>query len=79
LTAVFTLLGLAGGWLLWSSGQSAARRWLLLAALAILLRLILFSSMENPEPRYLVEFFPFLSILGGIAIARVSQTSKPAP
>jgi hypothetical protein len=31
----------------------------------------LFSAMENPEPRYLVEFFPFLSILGGIAIARV--------
>jgi hypothetical protein len=79
LTAVFTLLGLAGGWLLWSSGKSAARRWLLLAALAILLRLILFSSMENPEPRYLVEFFPFLSILGGIAIARVSRTSKAAP
>jgi hypothetical protein len=50
----------------------------LLTALAIVLRLILFSSMENPEPRYLVEFFPFLSILGGIAIARVPKlTNKP--
>jgi hypothetical protein len=73
LTAIYTLLGLAGGWLLWDSKKFAARRWLLLTALAILLRLILFSSMENPEPRYLVEFFPFLAILGGIAIARVPR------
>ena len=74
LTGIYTLLGLAGAWLLWDSRQSAARRWLLLVSLAIVLRLILFSSLENPEPRYLVEFFPFLTILGGIAIARV-----PAP
>ena len=71
LTAIYTLLGLAGAWLLWDSKKFDARRWLLLTALAILLRLILFSSMENPEPRYLVEFFPLLAILGGIAIARV--------
>jgi hypothetical protein len=76
LTAIYTLLGLAGGWLLWDSKKFAARRWLLLTALAILLRLILFSSMENPEPRYLVEFFPFLAILGGIAIARVPLSSQ---
>jgi len=78
LTAIYTLLGLAGGWLLWASRKSEARRWLLLVALAIGLRLILFSSMENPEPRYLVEFFPFLATLGGIAIARVPiLTRKP--
>jgi hypothetical protein len=71
LTAIYTLLGLAGAWLLWDSRKFAARRWLLLVSLAITLRLILFSSMENPEPRYVVEFFPFLAILGGIAIARV--------
>jgi hypothetical protein len=76
LTAVYTLLGLAGAWLLWESRKFAARRWLLLVSLAIVLRLILFSSMENPEPRYLVEFFPFLAILGGIAIARVPRLLK---
>ncbi|MDX6404332.1 MAG: hypothetical protein QOH70_1787 [Blastocatellia bacterium] len=70
LTAIYTLLGLAGAWLLWDSRKFTARRWLLLVSLAIALRLILFSSMENPEPRYVVEFFPFLAILGGIAIAR---------
>ena len=76
LTAVYTLLGLAGAWLLLESGGFEGRRWLLLTTLAIALRLILFSSMENPEPRYLVEFFPFLAILGGIAIARVSKLIK---
>jgi hypothetical protein len=76
LTAIYTLLGLAGAWLLLESGGFDGRRWLLLTVLAIVLRLILFSSMENPEPRYLVEFFPFLSILGGIAIARVPKFSK---
>jgi hypothetical protein len=78
LTGIYTLLGLAGGWLLWASRKVDARRWLLLVSLAIALRLILFSSLENPEPRYLVEFFPFLAVLGGIAIARVPKfTNKP--
>jgi hypothetical protein len=78
LTAVYTLLGLAGAWLLLEAGSLEGRRWLLLTTLAIVLRLILFSSMENPEPRYLVEFFPFLAILGGIAIARFPKfMSKP--
>ena len=76
LTGIYTLLGLAGAWLLWSSQKFAARRGLQLVCLAIGLRLILFSSMENPEPRYLVEFFPFLAALGGIAIARVSKPNK---
>src|SRR6185503_10992876 len=71
LTAVYTLLGLAGSWVLWRARTFTARRGLLLVALAIFLRLVLFSSLENPEPRYLVEFFPFLSILGGIAIAKI--------
>ncbi len=70
LTAIYTLLGLAGAWFLWASGKFEARQWVLLVGLAIVLRLILFSSMENPEPRYLVEFFPFLSVLGGIAFGQ---------
>lgn len=68
---MFTMLGIAGGWRLYGSKDFAARRWLLLAALIIFLRLAFFSTMENPEPRYTVEIFPFLSILGGIAIGRL--------
>ncbi|MDX6383306.1 MAG: hypothetical protein QOK48_879 [Blastocatellia bacterium] len=77
LTAIYTLLGLAGAWLLWSSREFASRRWLLLVTLAVVLRLMLFASMENPEPRYLVEFFPFLAVLGGIAVARAPIFNKP--
>jgi hypothetical protein len=76
LTGVYTLLGLLGGWLLWRSRKFAARRWLLLAALVIFLRLAFFATLENPEPRYVVEFFPFLSILGGIAIARMPRLRR---
>ena len=68
---IYTLLGIAGGWRLWRSPEFASRRWLMLAALMILLRLAFFSTKENPEPRYTVEIFPLLAILGGIAIARL--------
>lgn len=70
LTWVYTILGVLGGWFLWRAG-SESRSWLLLAALIIFLRLGFFSTLENPEPRYTVEIFPFLSILGGIAISRI--------
>ena len=76
LTAVYTLFGLAGAWVLWRSRKFEAREWLLLAALAIGLRLMFFSSLENPEPRYVVEFFPMLSVLGGIAIARLAVSTR---
>jgi hypothetical protein len=71
LTALYTLLGLSGAWVLWGSGSFQPRIWVLFTVLAVLLRLILFSSLENPEPRYLVEFFPFLSVFGGILIGRL--------
>ena len=76
LTGVYTLLGGLGGWLLWRSRRFAARRWLLLALLIIFLRLAFFATLENPEPRYVVEFFPFLSILGGIAIVHITYALK---
>jgi hypothetical protein len=76
---IYTLLGLAGGWVLWRSPDAAARRWLLLVFLMIFIRLAYFSTMENPEPRYTVEIFPFLAILGGIAIARLVKVRQRAP
>ena len=76
LTAVYTVLGLLGAWFLFESGKFAARRWLLLVVLAMGLRLALFSWIENPEPRYVVEFFPLLSVLGGIAIAMLPTVRR---
>jgi hypothetical protein len=76
LTAVYTLLGIAGGWFLWRAGSFISRQWVLLAALMIFLRLGFFATLENPEPRYVVEIFPFLSILGGIAALRIGALLK---
>ena len=72
LTFLYTLLGVTGGWFLWSSGLFSARRWLLLAGLMIFLRIGFFATLENPEPRYVVEVFPFLAALGGIALTRLT-------
>ena len=80
LTWAYTLLGVLGGWILWSSRNFAARRWLLLAGLVIFLRLAFFSTIENPEPRYVVEIFPFLAVLGAFALTRIiSKDSSSAP
>lgn len=72
LTWLHTLLAIAGAVFLWLTRDGASRRWLLLAFLMTLPRLVFFSTLENPEPRYVIELFAFTSILGGIAIARFS-------
>jgi hypothetical protein len=72
LTFIYTLLGFAGAWFLWQTRTFSARLWVLLAGLMVFLRVGFFASLENPEPRYLVEVFPFLCILGGIAAGRIS-------
>jgi len=65
LTFLYTGIGLAGGWLLCREKRS--RRWLLLLVLLIIPRLAFLSSMENPEPRYAVEFFVFVMAAGSLA------------
>lgn len=76
LTWIYTLLGIGGCWVLWRTRRAEARRWVLLTALIVILRLGFFSTLENPEPRYVVEFFPFLSIMGGIAISYLFHAIK---
>jgi hypothetical protein len=39
----------------------------------VFLRIGFFATLENPEPRYVVEVFPFLSALGGIAVVRIKD------
>lgn len=68
LTAVYSLLGVIGGWMLWRSGD---KRWLLMVALLIFLRLGFFATLENPEPRYTVEIFPFLILVGAAGLSVV--------
>lgn len=76
---IYTFLAVVGCWLLWQSKEFAARRWLLLGVLLIGLRLILFGFYEAPESRFVMELFPFVSILGGIATVRVIESFKPKP
>lgn len=65
LTVYYTCFGLIGAWLMWR--EKPARRWLLLLALLIVPRLALLARMENPEPRYIVEFFAFVVPAAGRA------------
>jgi hypothetical protein len=71
LTLLYTVLGIAGAWFLWQRRELEVRQWLLVAGLMIFLRIGFFATLENPEPRYVVEVFPFLSIFGGIAAVRL--------
>ena len=69
---LYTLLGLAGAFFLWRTRDGESRRWLILVALMVLPRIVFFSTVENPEPRYVVELFAFITVLGGIALARIN-------
>jgi hypothetical protein len=68
LNLIYLLLGVAGLCLkprLWS--------WMLVY---FLLRSALLATVEAPEARYTLEFFPMLFVLGGIAIARLISNRK---
>ena len=67
LTLLYTGLGVAGAWVMWKHADS--RPWLLMVALLMLPRIAFLSSMENPEPRYVVVLFAFVSAAGGVALA----------
>jgi len=73
LTWVYTLLGVIGGVMLWRSGE---RRWVLMVGLLIFLRLGFFASLENPEPRYTVELFPFLIMVAGAGLDRITGCTR---
>lgn len=74
LTALYSLLGVVGAGLLWLSRDRSVRVWVLLAALVIVVRLGFFATLENPEPRYTVELFPFLVILAGAGWSRLARS-----
>jgi dolichyl-phosphate-mannose-protein mannosyltransferase len=76
LTWIYTLLGAIGAWLLWRSRDPNARRWVVLAVLLMFLRLGFFATLENPEPRYVVELFPFLIMLAGAGVSTIKGSAK---
>jgi hypothetical protein len=76
LTWIYTLLGVAGAWLLWRTHDFAARRWVIMTGLIVFSRLAFFATLENPEPRYVVEFFPLLCVLAGVATIRIAVAAR---
>jgi len=76
LVAIYTIGGLAGGYALSTIRSGYGRLWLLLITLFVVLRLGFLSTLENPEPRYVVEFFPFLAALSGIGVAHFLKRSS---
>jgi hypothetical protein len=67
LTWMYTLLAALGAWVMWRGGDS--RAWLLMFALLLLPRIAFLSTLENPEPRYVVELFTFLMAAASLALA----------
>jgi 4-amino-4-deoxy-L-arabinose transferase-like glycosyltransferase len=74
LTWIYTLLGVIGMEILRRSRRT--RRWILLALMLTLPRLAFLSMLENPEPRYVVEYFPLVAALGGVAIAGIGGAGR---
>jgi len=73
LTLLYTVLTLAGCAVFWRHKPS--RVWLLFLALLILPRIAFLSTLENPEPRYVVELFAFLAAASAVAIAAATPRS----
>jgi predicted acyltransferase len=72
---LYTFAGLAGLRRLW---RSDSVQWLLLVLLMTLPRLGFFSTIENPEPRYVVELFAFTAILGGLWLGQYRSKKRDA-
>jgi 4-amino-4-deoxy-L-arabinose transferase-like glycosyltransferase len=73
LTLLYTILMLAGCVIFWRDKQ--ARVWLLFLALLTLPRIAFLSTLENPEPRYVVELFAFLAAASAIAVAAATPST----
>jgi hypothetical protein len=77
LTGFYTVVGVIGaGALLRARGEGW--RWVCLLVLLVGLRLVLLVQLDHTEPRYVVEFFPFLCVSGGVAAAEVFARRRPA-
>jgi predicted acyltransferase len=74
---IYTLLAIGGIVVLWRwSRHCNSLNWLLLILLMALPRIVFFSSVENPEPRYLVELFVFTAVLGGLFAGSESRRDE---
>jgi hypothetical protein len=71
---IYSVLAVAGMLLLLFSGSPRSRLFVVMLLLIALPRAVFISRLEDPEPRYFVEYFIFASVLAGIALSRISIT-----
>ena len=69
LNLIYTFLSFAGLWALYKTRKTRSMSWLFLVLTIGLPRIIFFGTIENPEPRYLIELFIPAAILGGIFLS----------
>ena len=74
LTWGYTALACLGIVALWRGERS--RKWLVLLSLMTLPRIAFLSTVENPEPRYVVELFIFTAIAGGIWLSSRGKRAR---
>ena len=69
---IYTALAIGGAIYFWRErANKNMLRWLILLALMTLPRIVFFSTVENPEPRYVIELFAFTAILGGFFLGNL--------
>lgn len=66
---LFTIIGLAGVIIMWRHEDTW--RWVLLLFLLTIPRFAYLTTLQNPEPRYVVEYFPLLLATAGVALAAI--------
>ncbi|MGC2696150.1 MAG: glycosyltransferase family 39 protein [Candidatus Angelobacter sp.] len=71
---LFYIVAAFRGWMRWRLGLAGA---FLIGF--VLIRTVFLSTLENPEPRYVLECFPVLLALAGGAFARSTQGTKAHP
>lgn len=67
LTWLYTLLAVVGAVVMWR--DTGGRVGLLMVALLLLPRMAFLATLENPEPRYVVELFTFVLAAASLALA----------
>ena len=67
----YTILAVAGLLTLLIAGWPRGWLWAAMVLLLTVPRIVFLGMLENPEPRYLVGYFMFAAILGGVALSRV--------
>ena len=77
LNILYVGLAIFGAWQLWRAG-AAARPALALVIAFIVLRTAFLTTLETPEPRYVLECFPAVIALGALAFARGMPLSTAA-